>query len=129
MLFLFVGERQSNTALKKNWTWRSCQIEREPRLCAIKLFESLEAVGIDPYDLESVVFANIFNEEEVVNGENVKLIRWFQECGFTVVGMGRKVQGCLDDLEIEHIGIVHPAARGEILKEGRYTEHLRERLV
>ncbi len=49
--------------------------------------------------------------------------------GVPVIAMGQKVQKKLDELGVEYIGIVHPAARGKWRKREVYVEHLREQLL
>lgn len=125
-LICLVGENQSNRAYENNWSWQRCQEERSPRMCAIKLFEALEECRIDPYNMESVIFRNLWNYNGEIDYDTVKILLELQQKGYSIIGMGNKVQKALKDLEIEHIGIIHPAARGKILKRGAYVQHIKE---
>jgi len=109
---LFVGEEPSPTALSKGWTWAN------GRLAAKQLFDALKANGINPTNCE---FCNWF-------GENPKREMTKQWKG-QVVAMGRKVQKALSDHSINHIPIVHPAARGTIRKKENYIKHIKEMLT
>ena len=42
---------------------------------------------------------------------------------WTVVGMGKIVQDQLDERDIPHLKLVHPAARGKIRRKDRYLKH------
>jgi hypothetical protein len=46
-----------------------------------------------------------------------------------IVALGQKVARKLVELGIDHIAIVHPAARGRIRKRSRYIRHVREALA
>ncbi len=121
-MYVFVGERRSATAVENDWTWR------DGRLAAKPLFEALVAAGVEPREQR---FVNVFCDgdgPEIVSIENVFQILEFATFGLIVVAMGKKVQGVLREQGIEHISIVHPAARGKIRKTERYQEHIKEQL-
>jgi hypothetical protein len=108
--YLFVGERRSNKARKMGVRWE------DEALAAIPLFEALRACGIDP--------------------ATCKFVNWFEGGKGTarrhkgiVVGLGNKVQAALSAEGIEHIALVHPAARGTIRKRETYIAHVRARLA
>jgi len=110
MKLLFVGEERSNLAIQRNLTWES------GRLAAKQLFDALIPLGIDP--------------------KKCKFTNWFEKPGPNIVknhkghviGMGQKVQKALEKEGIEHIKLIHPAARGKIRKKERYLRHVREQL-
>jgi hypothetical protein len=125
-LICLVGENQSNKAYQNNWSWQRCQEERRPRLCAIQLFEALQECSIDPYDMERVKFRNLWNFDGDIDYDTVEILYELQNQGYSIIGMGNKVQKALNDLEIEHIGIIHPAARGIMRRRGMYIQHIKE---
>jgi len=118
--YLFIGERPSPTALKKNLTWQDGQ------LSASQLFGALETCGFSPTDQ---LFCNLFfDERDEVNPEAVELIWALIIEGLTIVAMGKKVQQELDKLYIDYIPIVHPAARGAIRKKEKYAAMIAQQL-
>lgn len=119
-----VGENRSNTAQERDWSWEGCQIERRPRLCAIQLFNALEYCEIDPYDTERVRFLNLWDDKGDLDEQNIQEIQAFLERGYSIVGMGKNVQKALSELSIEHVQIIHPAAKGRIRKKGAYIQHI-----
>jgi len=129
---VFVGENRSNMAQTHDWSWERCQMERQPRNCAKQLFEALEYCGIDPYNIENVRFLNAWedNQDKWVAVEDLDIkLRTFMENGFGVVSLGEHVHQYLEVLEIPHIRLIHPAARGEIRKKERYQRHVAETLL
>jgi hypothetical protein len=123
--FLFIGECRSATAQARNWTWR------DGRLAAKPLFEALEAMGLDPANQE---FVNLWHDrphrvsagwkpmlnEGVISGLHVTT--WIK------VALGKRVSAMLTKLSIDHIAIVHPAARGRIRLRRRYIKHVSDKL-
>jgi hypothetical protein len=110
MAYLFVGEKRSNRAIKLGITWRTGGLAAKP------LHEALRASGLNP---DKCNFTNIFEKGGKTTVEEFKGI---------IVGMGKKVQTRLSTLNIDHIPIVHPAARGKIRKRERYIKHVKEQL-
>ncbi|HKM19973.1 MAG TPA: hypothetical protein VJY47_01995 [Candidatus Dojkabacteria bacterium] len=128
---LFVGENRSNMAQEKDWSWERCQLEKKPRNCANQLFDALEYCGIDPYDISKIHFINAFEDdltEWVVNEDLHDIFRFYCESGFAIVSLGNRVHRHLEEIDIPHIQLIHPAARGKIRKKENYREHVRERL-
>ena len=103
---LFVGEARSDRAKELGITWKS------GGLAAKQLFDALLAYGIDPDEVE---FTNWFEY-----GGKTKTKNWVG----TVIGMGQKVCSALEDENIKHVQMVHPAARGRIRKKKRYIAHV-----
>lgn len=123
---LFVGERRSKTAIKMGVTWF------DGRLCAMTLHEALTNLGINPKDPERVWYVNLWFDEPRedytgklvywVNGDTLEHIR--RARGWTIVGLGKKVQRVLKEEGIEHRAMTHPAARGAIRRKYRYWLHV-----
>jgi len=125
---IFIGECRSPTAQRKGWSWT------DGRLAAKPLFEALEAMGIEPLDH---LFYNLFHDPPA--RRNVR--RWrptvnegivsglcVQVRGRVVVALGKRVSAELVKRGINHVALVHPAARGRIRKRERYIAHVAERL-
>ena len=117
---IFVGERRSNTARKRNWTWRN------GRLAARPLFEALNAMGIEPARQS---YANLWTDHTrpTISWRCLAMLRAQHQD--VVVALGRRVAAELRRRGIEHVELVHPAARGRIRKRARYIAHVRERLI
>lgn len=107
---LFVGEKRSEKAVKMGVRWE------DGKLAAKQLFDALKANGIEPSDCK---FINWFEK-----GTKTKI----KSYNGPIFGMGRKVQEALTKSGVEHIPIVHPAARGKIRKKERYIKHIKEAL-
>ena len=105
---LFVGKKKSPLAIKRGWSWQ------DGRLAAMQLFDALEACGVDPHACD---YANWFDMR------NRGLIRNYKGPRFA---MGRVVQEAMTKAGIQHIPIVHPAARGRIRKKELYNKHIKE---
>ncbi len=114
-LFLFIGEEPSPRALQLGVSWES------GGLAGKQLHDALNACGISQ---DQCLYANLFSDQGVVG-----MARLAVASGFTVVGMGRKVQRALRDAEVEHTELVHPAARGRIRRKDLYAAHVRGALV
>lgn len=113
MRYLFVGEKKSETARKRGWSWK------DGRLAAKQLFDAFATLSIKP---EDQIFVNI-------SQPRCRLM-----CVLAlgaqrpVVAMGQIASDYLTKYKIEHIQIVHPAARGKIRAKALYAAHLKERL-
>lgn len=105
---LFVGEKRSEKAVKMGVRWE------DGKLAAKQLFDALKANGIDPSTCKFINWFEKGTKNKIKSYDGV------------VFGMGRKVQEALAKSGVEHIPIVHPAARGKIRKKERYTEHIKE---
>jgi len=107
--FLFVGEERSPRAVQMGVTWK------DKRLCAGHLSQAVEHVGLD---WEELTFKNVFEDD-------IKDIMSFRGI---VVAMGRKVENELKKHGVDHIFIIHPAARGKIRIIENYKAHVKEQL-
>jgi len=109
-MYLFVGEKRSNKAVKMNVTWI------DGRLAAKQLFDALINLGINPKDHS---YCNYFERggKSIVKKHNGKII-----------AMGSKVSRALMRDKIEHIKIIHPAARGTIRLKKNYFNHIKQKL-
>lgn len=120
--YLFVGENRSKKAQENGWTWQSCQKGERLHLCAIQLSKALSFSGLD-FQRQEVT--NLWNDKgELIRSRRKKLL----ESGLPVVGMGQKVQKQLETWDINHIPIVHPAARGIWRRQEIYNRHVRTKL-
>ena len=106
---LFVGEERSPTAIRMGVTWK------DRRLAAAHLSKATDALGLD---WDSLCFMNVFED-------NIEDIMSFKGI---VVAMGRKVEKELKKHDIEHVFIMHPAARGKIRIIDNYVAHVKENL-
>lgn len=118
---IFVGECRSLTARRRGWTWK------DGRLAAKPLFEALNAMGIDPSGHE---YMNLWTDAiiPVVPWQRVTLLRTRRQDGIVIVALGRRVSDELARRDVDHVALVHPAARGRIRKRERYIAHVREKL-
>ena len=128
MQLIFVGERRSSTARRKNWTWR------DGRLAARPLFEALSAQGVDP---AAQAFVNLWTDAATptIKRSTIEMLRARRDLasrrghpGVVVVALGRRVDAELARRGVDHVAIVHPAARGRIRKRERYIAHVSDRL-
>jgi hypothetical protein len=117
--YIFVGEKRSNRSITVN------AVLGDRKYCSKNLIEALEANGINP---ENQTFLNLFCDGDglIMNDESLKKIKESIKTKATVVGMGKSVQKCLEELGIKHLKLVHPAARGSIRKTERYAAHVAE---
>ena len=106
--YLFIGEKRSQQAIDNDWEWK------QGVSTAKVLFRALREAEIEPTEQD---FANLWNDEGELQ---------IPETELKIIGMGKVVQQKLNELGIEHTGIIHPAARGSI--RGKYIEHVRETL-
>lgn len=109
-MFIFVGEKRSKRAIEMNVTWD------DGRLAAKTVFEAIEYCEIP---LSECKFVNLWSDNDELQIPPIDGI---------VIGMGKKVQDKLDVLGIEHIKIVHPAARGKIRKHELYMKHVQNQI-
>lgn len=134
---IFIGECRSLTAIRNGWSWE------DGRLAAKPLFEALVAMGLDPAAQE---YANLFEDpsptsrrsrkrtttkvcEGIVSGLLVLETAIQDEDRAVIVALGQRVSRELAARGIEHVALVHPAARGRIRKRARYIRHVAERLA
>ncbi len=119
---VFIGECRSLTAKRQGWSWK------DGRLAAKPLFEALNALGIDPAKCQ---FFNLFTDPPSVPTVSSRRVAKARSCvhhGYQLVALGQRVSRELTKRKIDHIAIVHPAARGKIRKRERYIAHVRERI-
>lgn len=114
MKYLFVGEKRSDLAVTKGWTWV------DGRLAAKQLFDALIKLDINPHEQE---YINWFEWLDIECR-----IKFYTNRDYVVVGMGKKVQKELMENNIPFIPITHPAARGKIRGKNNYCQHLKEAL-
>lgn len=124
--YIFVGECRSLTAIRKGWSWQDGHLAAKP------LFEALEAMGIEP---AAQHFINLYTDPpanhrgryvpKIDDGAvtRLRISPWIK------VALGRRVSDELTKLGIDHVALVHPAARGKIRKRARYVAHVKERLT
>ena len=115
MRILYVGERRSPRAIQMGVTWK------DRRLAGKQLFDAFDTLEIDPSKFE---FTNVFEPEDFLDHLEIAT-----EKNIPIIGMGQKVQRVLSNMDIEHIPMIHPAARGSIRKKERYAEHVNEVLA
>jgi hypothetical protein len=116
MLYVFVGERRSPTAIHMGVTWA------DGRLCAKNLHEALRAVGIEPNEH---VFVNAFDDEGRLDARSLlAAAAAILREDVTVVALGQKAARELARMSIPHVLLIHPAARGSIRKRERYQQHV-----
>lgn len=118
----FVGECRSLTAKRKHWTWK------DGRLAAKPLFEALRAMGVDPVAHQ---YCNLWTDNvvPVIPPSRVGMLLARQHEGVVIVALGKKVSAELVKRGIEHVALVHPAARGKIRKRERYHKHVKDKLA
>jgi hypothetical protein len=128
MRLIFVGECRSLTAQRKGWTWA------DGRLAAKPLFEALSAMGVDPGAHQ---FVNLWLDvtPPMIDDRTVRMLRARREeadrgepWGRMIVALGKRVSEELARRGVDHVALVHPAARGAIRKRERYIAHVAEKL-
>ena len=118
MRYVFVGESRSKLAIRKGVYWL------DGRLAAKPPHDALRYVGLVP---EDQVFLNVFQDDSTrISPISIACIKTWSYVGFPIVAMGKRAQQILRMNDIEHLKLVHPAARGSIRKSERYREHVRE---
>lgn len=125
-LFVFVGERPSPLAFKRGATWQNAAHAGRT------LHDTLQALGLEP---SKQFYLNLWDGPEALDTDAVhagavcSCLREFQRNGLTIVAMGQKVARELKRAGIDHLQVVHPAARGLIRRRERYVAHVREVLL
>lgn len=119
---IFIGERPSATAYRRGWTWH------DGRLAAKTLFGALDASGIDRRECG---FVNLFGDHPESRLDftseaeaRASVLASLQKAGVRIIAMGLRVAGILETLKIDHVRIVHPAARGAIRANALYAAHV-----
>lgn len=114
---LFIGENRSRTAQRRGWRWQ------DGRLAARPLFQALAAVDVDPAVQE---FRNLWTDSEIpaISRTTLARIRAHQARGGRVVALGKRVAGELARRGVDHLALVHPAARGVIRLRLNYIAHV-----
>lgn len=114
---LFVGDKRSKTAIRMNVTWQ------DGRLATKVLFEALAALGLsnDDYEVIKAYYDNGHMDRDLLQ----KLLRFGMQ-GYVIVGMGRRAQQALERLNVKHLKMIHPAARGRIRRRELYRAHVAE---
>lgn len=115
MPFLFVGERRSQMAVRRGYSWP------DQRLSGRTLAEALAACSIA---LEQYTCINVYTDEGVLDRQALVSIRTLHAAGWIVIGLGRVVQRALTVAGIPHHAMIHPAARGRIRKREAYQQHV-----
>lgn len=128
-LITFIGECRSLTAIRKGWSWT------DGRLAAKPLFEALQAMGVDP---SAQSFVNLFTDPPTARRHvrgwkptvDEGMASSLRACvkSQIYVALGQRVSRELTRLGIDHVALVHPAARGRIRKRHRYHKHVRDTL-
>lgn len=125
-MFVFVGERPSQLAWRIGATWQSAQ------LAGRTLHDALVAAGLDPAAQQ---YCNLWRGprpnrwDRAHERATILALRTYTAESYTVVGMGLRVQRCLNTYNVTHLALVHPAARGLIRKRERYHMHVRQVLL
>lgn len=109
---LIVGECRSALAIARNVRWE------DEALAAKPLFEALRACGLDP--LVDCRFVNWFE------ADGAFIARGYPG---TVVALGKKVQAAMAAAGLDHIPMIHPAARGAIRLRKNYIDHVKKCLT
>lgn len=110
MILLFIGEKRSNKAIQMNVTWKN------GKLAAKQLFDALIECKIP---LDNCLFYNLWNDDNSLNIEDLPR-------SDITIGLGKKVQKKLDQMNIKHLKMIHPAARGKIRKKENYIKHVKD---
>lgn len=128
-LYTFVGECRSITAIRNNWTWK------DGRLAAKPLFEALNAMGIEIDN--QVDFMNLWDDPPLhkhkkkwvpeINESSLGILVSLLEVRI-IVALGARVSTELIKRGIDHVALIHPAARGRIRLRSRYIAHVKEKL-
>jgi len=121
---LFIGQERSSLAQERGVYWE------DEAQCANQLFRALRKNKINPLECK---FINLFTDEsdgkpfsqKVLNKKGLNKINKWQG---VIIGMGALVQKKLNQLNINHYGIIHPSARGKIRLKENYIKHISEKL-
>ena len=121
--YVFVGDRRSELAKRRNVTWADRQ------LAAKTLFAALEPLGLVYKTDYDVVNAYLDSPAwTVLDSYDFRALQRVQHCakeGTIIIAMGRKAESALLAHNIPHRYMTHPAARGAIRKTARYRAHVR----
>ena len=115
---LFVGERRSPRAMAMGVTWT------HGRLSAKTLHEALRAIGLDPSEQ---LYINLYRDPPSpleVDPEALARLTGHSLHGGPVIALGKRVSGYLEHHGIQHVPLVHPAARGSIRRTENYQSHV-----
>jgi len=123
--FIFVGLRPSISAWKFGKQWS------DGAYAGKQLKDALDKMDMD---FDEMVFCNLYTMPLEMSRikldaddlrETIRKIRYFASI-WLIVGMGLEVQQTLDKYGIEHLKLIHPAARGKIRKKSRYLKHCQQ---
>lgn len=115
-MIVFVGEKRSKRAIELGVTWQ------DRALASKTLHRALKRV----FRAGERMFLNLWDDAGRLDKKTVDNLRLAVALDRTVVGLGRVVQAKLEELEIPHTKMIHPAARGAIRKTERYIDHVSE---
>jgi hypothetical protein len=117
-MFVFVGECPSKRACLLNITWES------GGLAGKQLKDALTSIG---FNYNEQIFLNLWRTSSnvPVDPQAVQKLEQYYQEGYCIVGMGKRVQKELDKLGVQHLKLIHPAARGSIRQKACYTAHLK----
>ena len=114
MTVLFVGERRSKTAKRRDWRWE------DGHLAAKQLFDALEACGFDPKT--QAKFVNVHDR-----GGKKLILKW--EGSNPIIVMGKAAQRQMEKWDTLYwVPMVHPAARGKVRGKKEYVKEVRRAL-
>lgn len=108
-----MGIKRSSRAKELGYYWR------DGKLSGRTLFRALRFCGIDPEK------QHYFNMVDC----SIRHLKGAKRSGLTVVAMGNVVSTYLEKHGVNHLKMVHPAARGKIRKLGVYEKHVKAVLV
>lgn len=122
MKYLFIGEARSERAVKMNVRWE------DGRLAAKQLFDALDHCGIDKSKCKFINLFEPLRQQGILHDSHLFWITALGVNGFKPVAMGNKVSAALNKMGVNHIKIVHPAAKGTIRKKENYFNHIKTKL-
>ena len=85
---------------------------------------ALRACGIDP---TTVIFVNLFEDRDdrwELDLEVLAQLLQLAAAGATIVALGQRVHRAFGRLQLDHLHLVHPAARGRIRARACYQAHV-----
>ena len=94
------------------------------RLAGCTLHAALRACGIDP---TTVIFVNLFEDRDdrwELDLEVLAQLLQLAAAGATIVALGQRVHRALGRVQLDHLHLVHPAARGRIRARACYQAHV-----
>lgn len=114
MTVLFVGERRSQTAKRRDWRWE------DGHLAAKQLFDACRTAGFDPS--KQAKFVNVHDR-----GGKRTITNW--DGSQPIIAMGKAAQAKLGEWGVTYwVPMVHPAARGAIRGKKEYAKEVRRAL-